>query len=149
MIVRRFAQSDLAAILAVQSKCPEASQWREEDYSKLAIDPLGTLLVAEVSGRLAGFAAFHRAFDEAEVLNLAVDPVHRRKGIARALLTAGIEILRAHEVERIFLEVRASNQAAIDFYSASGFRLQRKRRDYYNNPAEDALVLELNLESGA
>jgi ribosomal-protein-alanine N-acetyltransferase len=147
MTIRPFAQSDLAEIQGIQSKCPQASQWREEDYAKLAKDPFGILLVAE-EGHITGFAAFERAFDEAELLNLAVDPDHRRKGIARALLAAGIETLQTHEVARVFLEVRASNQPAIDFYSVAGFKPQRARRDYYHDPDEDALVFALELDPG-
>jgi [ribosomal protein S18]-alanine N-acetyltransferase len=149
MKIRPFSDDDLAAIYAIQLKCPQAAQWRTEDYFQLAHDPLGTVLVAEVDDanlpRIAGFAAFHRVMDEAEVRNMAVDPLHQRKGIARTLLSAGILKLKANGVSRMFLEVRVSNQPAIAFYESMGFRVLHTRRDYYRNPAEDALVMACDI----
>jgi ribosomal-protein-alanine N-acetyltransferase len=149
MNVRPFSDDDLGAIYAIQLKCPQAAQWRTEDYIRLAHDPLGTVLVAEVDDanlpQVTGFAAFHRVIDEAELRNMAVDPSHQRKGIARALLVAGILDLQANGVSRIFLEVRASNQPATTFYASMGFRLLHTRRDYYRDPAEDALVMACDI----
>jgi ribosomal-protein-alanine N-acetyltransferase len=105
--------------------------------------------VAEVDDanlpQVAGFAAFHWVMDEAELRNMAVDHLHQRQGLARALLAAGILELQANGVSRIFLEVRASNQAAIAFYKSMGFRLLHTRRDYYHDPAEDALVMACDI----
>jgi ribosomal-protein-alanine N-acetyltransferase len=149
MNVRPFSDDDLAAIYAIQLKCPQAAQWRIEDYVQLAHDPLGTVVVGEVYDAnlplIAGFAAFHRVIDEAELRNMAVDPSHQRKGIARALLSAGILDLQANGVSRIFLEVRASNQPALALYGSMGFRLSHTRRDYYHDPAEDALVMACDI----
>ena len=145
MKIRAFTPADLAAVYAIQLKCPQAAQWRQEDYLHLARDPLGTILVAEAeaasSPEVAGFAAFHRVMDEAELRNMAVDPAHQRKGIARALLTAGIRTLQESGVRRLFLEVRASNQPALAFYASVGFQLLYTRHDYYHDPVEDALVM--------
>jgi ribosomal-protein-alanine N-acetyltransferase len=145
MTVRTCAEDDLSAIYAIQLRCPQAAHWRQEDYLHLARDPLGTILVAEVEDaklpRIVGFAAFHQVIDEAELHNIAIDPLYQRKGIARALLMAGIRGLRESGVCRLFLEVRASNQPALAFYTSAGFRILSPRRDYYHDPTEDALVL--------
>jgi ribosomal-protein-alanine acetyltransferase len=149
MEIRPCKDDDLSAIHAIQLKCPQAAKWRLEDYLKLANDPLGMVLVAETDDEhavgVAGFAAFHRVLDEAELRNMAVDPLHQRKGIARALLAAGIDLLKRSGVCRLFLEVRASNQPAIALYRAADFRLAHTRRDYYHDPAEDALVMARDL----
>jgi ribosomal-protein-alanine N-acetyltransferase len=149
MKVRAFVDDDLTNIYAIQLRCPQAAQWRLEDYLHLARDPLGTILVAEVDDanlpRIAGFAAFHRVMDEAELRNMAIDPSHQRKGIARALLAAGILALQANGVSRLFLEVRASNQPALAFYASAGFSLLHNRRDYYHDPSEDALVMACDI----
>jgi len=145
MRVRPCSDDDLPTIHAIQLKCPQAAQWRLEDYTQLARDPLGTILVAEADDeyppRVAGFAAFHRATDEAELRNMAVDASHQRRGIARALLAAGIRALQSSGVSRLFLEVRASNQPALALYASAGFNVLHTRRDYYHDPAEDALVM--------
>lgn len=149
MTIRSCKDDDVSDLHAIQLKCPQAAQWRLEDYIKLANDPLGMILVAETDDehatRVVGFAAFHRVIDEAELRNMAVDPLHQRKGIARALLAAGIDLLKRSGVCRLFLEVRASNQPAIALYRAADFRLTHTRRDYYHDPAEDALVMARDL----
>jgi ribosomal-protein-alanine N-acetyltransferase len=143
--VRACTDNDLAMIYAIQLKCPQAAQWHEQDYVHLAHDPLGTILVAEVMDadalRIAGFAAFHRVLDEAEIRNLATDPAYQRKGTARTLLAACVRALQQCGVRRIFLEVRASNEPALALYRSAGFELRNTRRAYYQHPPEDALVL--------
>jgi ribosomal-protein-alanine N-acetyltransferase len=151
MKVRACTDDDLAAIYAIQLKCPQAAHWRLEDYFQLAHDPLGTILVAEVEDatklRIAGFAAFHRVMDEAELRNIAIDPSHQRKGIGRALLGSGIRFMRESGARRLFLEVRASNQPALALYAAAGFQLLCTRHDYYHHPVEDAQVMTCDIAS--
>jgi len=145
MKIRPFADADLAAIYAIQLQCPQAAQWRQGDYLHLARIRGGTVLVAEIGEadlpEVAGFVAFHRVMDEAELRNIAVHPAHQRKGIARALVEAGFRTLQDSGVRRLFLEVRASNQPAQAFYASAGFQLLYTRRDYYENPVEDARVM--------
>jgi ribosomal-protein-alanine N-acetyltransferase len=145
MKIRPFTDADLPAVHAIQLRCPQAAQWRPEDYLHLACIRGGTVLVAEIAGgtlpEIAGFVAFHRVMEEAELRNLAVNPAHQRKGIARALLEAGFRTLQEAGVRRLFLEVRASNQPALAFYASAGFQLLYTRRDYYENPVEDARVM--------
>ena len=151
MKIRVFAGTDLAAVYAIQLTCPHAAQWREADYLQLAGDPLGTMLVADVetanSPEVAGFAAFHRVMDEAELRNIAVATSHQRKGIARALFAEGIRTLQQAGVRQLFLEVRASNQPALAFYAAAGFQLLYTRRSYYHDPVEDALVMACGISA--
>ena len=149
MNVRAFADDDLAAVYGIQLKCPQAAQWRLDDYLHLARDPGGTILVAEIEAagppEVAGFAVFQRVMDEAELHNIAIDPAHQRKGIARALLELGIRILQKSGTRRLFLEVRASNQPALGLYASVGFQLLYTRHDYYRDPVEDALVMACDI----
>ena len=149
MKVREFSPDDLAAVYAVQSGCPQAAQWREEDYLRLACEPGGMILVAEVETASApavtGFAAFHRVMDEAELRNIAVDLGHHRQGIARALLQEGIRAVQKSGARQLFLEVRASNLPARAFYASASFQLMYTRHDYYQNPVEDALVMACDI----
>ena len=149
MPIRNAREDDLEEIIQIQSKAPEVAQWTAGDYANLAADPLGLLLVAELdresSPALAGFAAFHHVADEAELRNIAVDPAHRRQGVGRELVAEGRRRLLELRVRRIFLEVRASNIAAQRLYFSAGFRLHSRRKDYYDDPLEDGLVLSLAL----
>ena len=128
MHIREGTPGDLSEILTILAESPEAAQW----------DPMGySVLVAEVETSLAGFLAFRKlADDEAEILNLAVSPRFRKRGVAQALL-------RAFPAAHIFLEVRESNAAARALYSKAGFQQVGIRPNYYVQPNEAAIVMRL------
>ena len=112
MLVRPATSEDISTIVGVQQKNPQAADWQESDYVRLAEDPSGVLLVAEDAARqILGFAAARRVFDEAELQNLAVDPQHRRKGVGQGLVHEVHCRLRAVGTKRVFLEVRPSNES--------------------------------------
>ena len=134
--IRPATPDDLEAIAAIQAASPEASQWNPADY--LDHD----CRVAIVDERVTGFLASRRvAPDEREILNVAVDPAHRRKGVARALLMHELEQELARGRGRWFLEVRASNVAAIHLYETAGFERCGSRPGYYQQPGEEAIVM--------
>lgn len=149
MKIRQFAKEDVYHLLAIQEKCPDAGSWLEADYLRLAEDPGGLILVAELETmeppNVLGFAAYHRVIDEAELQNFAVHPEHRHQGLGRALLEEGGRRLLQAGAKRIFLEVRASNKPALDLYFSMGFAICSLRKDYYRDPQDDAFVLALEL----
>jgi [ribosomal protein S18]-alanine N-acetyltransferase len=133
--VRRGEPGDLEAVARIQVLSPGASQWDPADY--LAHD----FTVAVCEGRVAGFVVARRVGEgESEVLNLAVEPAQRRRGIARLLLD---EIKLQHR-GAIFLEVRESNQNARRFYRSLGFQEITVRQGYYCNPPESAIVMKFH-----
>ena len=124
--------ADLEAIRRIQDTSPESSVWAVAGY--LSYD----CLVAEVAGEVAGFLVLRRTHpEETEILNLAVDPAERRRGIASALLR---EALRRHSGV-FYLEVRESNAAARALYRRCGFREAGVRPKYYEHPSEDGVVM--------
>jgi ribosomal-protein-alanine N-acetyltransferase len=135
MIVRRATAADVAAIATIQGASPEASQWEPASY-------LGyECLVATDGARVIGFlVARQTAADEREILNLAVHPQERRRGVARKLLETELERVKNHW----FLEVRASNSSAIGLYESAGFRAAGRRESYYNNPLESGIVMKFD-----
>jgi ribosomal protein S18 acetylase RimI-like enzyme len=165
--IRDYQPDDGRSIIALQAESRKAAQWRVEDYQGLAADPGGLVLVAELepavatappsnahAGRgargaesLAGFVAFHRVDDEAELRNLAVATGCRRRGIARLLLAAGHRRLFAAGVRRVHLEVRASNAPALSLYSSLGYSTYSLRKAYYRDPEENAHLLSLTLST--
>jgi ribosomal-protein-alanine N-acetyltransferase len=139
-IVRRMEPRDLPAVARIQATCPEASQWMPLDYLAHAA------VVATEKGRLAGFAVARQvAPDEYEILNLAVDPAVRRRGVGRTLLAT----LLALPGRILYLEVRASNTPARALYASAGFVESGVRKGYYPgplqpaSPAEDAIVMKM------
>lgn len=101
--------------------------------------------VAVGTGGVVAYLFLRRVADEGEILNLAVAPEHRRRGVARRLLEVACRSLHERGVQRAFLEVRESNDAAKGFYQHEGFRPIGRRSRYYRNPPEAALVLVRDL----
>ena len=142
--IRPATESDLEEIWRIQAASGQAAQWNPADYL------LHQCLVAVGSGaiglpagfeRIAGFAvARHTAPDEIEILNVAVDPPCRRRGVARSL----IQQLLANYRGTVWLEVRQSNSAARQLYHALGFQVNSVRENYYNAPPDSAIVMKLH-----
>ena len=94
----------------------------------------------------AGAAYPQTSFDEADVMNVAVHPDCRRRGIAEKLIHTLVAELTSRGVRALTLEVRASNDPAINLYEKLGFQQVGRRKNYYHNPKEDALILRKEWE---
>lgn len=142
--VRAATSADVPAILVIEQQWPGASHWSAKEYERIVADEV--LLVAEVKPGLAGFICAKQAAGEWEIENIAVAPDYRRCGIAGELLTALIAQVRPGSA--VFLEVRDSNLPARRFYEKHGFGEVGRRRQYYQQPEEDAVVYQLRVASG-
>ena len=100
--------------------------------------------MAEDGDKIAGYVVALDAADEGEILNLAVAPDGRRRGLGRELVRAILDALGKREVGQVYLEVRESNAAARALYAAFGFQDVGRRKQYYRRPVEDAIVLRLD-----
>lgn len=105
--------------------------------------------VVRHGGRLVAYLCLWDIADEIHITNIAVHPQHRRRGIARALMTAVLEEARSQGHQVVVLEVRPSNQEAIGLYDSLGFQVVGRRRGYYYDTGEDALVMEARLKPAA
>jgi ribosomal-protein-alanine N-acetyltransferase len=133
--IRRGGADDLDAVAGIQEASPGAARWRVTDYLEQ------DFRVAMDGDRIVGFlVARTLAADEREILNLAVAPDFRRKGVARALLDSAFEGISGG----VFLEVRESNEVAREFYKSLGFKELSRRTGYYDNPAETAIVMKFH-----
>ncbi len=135
VIVRINGSSEPAISASEETAAPAA----EKPVSSYAGEPGSS--DADEPGRLAGYALFSIVAGEAELLRIAVDPECRRKGIGRRLFSRMLEKLRAEKAEKLFLEVRSKNEAAIGLYRSFGMTGAGCRKNYYSNPAEDALIM--------
>jgi ribosomal-protein-alanine N-acetyltransferase len=146
--IRSAAPADAAPLAQIERRC-FSDPWSETSFREALDSPWAFGLVAHTGRGITGYLIGREVAGTGEVLNLAVAPDYRRRGVARALLRAGLGFLRKRRVEEVFLEVRESNQSAQALYISAGFRPVGQRTAYYRNPKEDALVLWLPLEQHA
>ena len=133
--LRPGCEDDLDSIAQIQAASPEAAQWDVREYLKY------DLMVAVCDGQVAAFAVARRlAEGESEVLNLAVDPAFRRRGIGRWLVAG----LIAGHPGVLWLEVRESNINGRKFYKSLGFHEAGRRPDYYPDSGEAAIVMNVH-----
>ena len=140
--VRPMSGSDASAAYSILKESPEASMWSSESLVESASK--GIALVAELDGSIAGIVVGRVAGDEFEILNLAVGNAWRRRGVATSLVGAALDRAQSAGAKQVYLEVRASNDAAITLYTRMGFRVCGRRPKYYRDPVEDAVLLDFH-----
>ncbi len=146
MEILEMKHCHVAAVAELEKRCFSAP-WSENAITSELANPLSAWLVAVDQGQLLGYVGSQTVLDEADMMNLAVAPEARRRGIARELVLALVELLQEKSVHCVTLEVRASNEAAKDLYHGLGFTQIGRRPNYYRNPREDALILRKEWEA--
>ena len=115
--------------------------WSENSVASELNNPLSVWLVAEENGIVCGYVGSQTVLDETDMMNIAVHPDFRRKGIAAALIAELVRLLKERGSRILRLEVRESNAPAIALYESLGFAQLGLRKNYYRNPKENALIL--------
>jgi ribosomal-protein-alanine acetyltransferase len=146
--IRSAVPADAPVLVGIERRC-FSDPWTEASFREALTSSWSFGLVAHAARGVVGYLIGREVAATGEVLNLAVAPEFRRRGLGGALLRAGITALRQRRVEEILLEVRESNHSAQALYLEHGFRPVGQRSAYYRNPKEDALVLRLALEQHA
>ena len=137
-------EAHIAQIAALEKQC-FSDPWSEVSVRSELSNPLSDWLVAEEDGKLVGYVGSQSVAPEADVMNLAVAPEWRKKGIGRALMKALIAQLHSRGITALFLEVRVGNIPAQNLYRGLEFVEVGRRPKYYVNPTEDALILRKEL----
>lgn len=124
--------------------------WSRKMLAEELENQCAAFLVAEdgVSGRVLGYAGLMVVADEGYITNVAVFPEYRRQGIAAQILQVFVQFAEANRLAFLTLEVRPSNAAAIALYQGFGFEEVGRRKNYYDLPKEDALILTKYFETG-
>jgi ribosomal-protein-alanine N-acetyltransferase len=146
--IRPAVLADAPALVAIERRC-FGDPWSEASFREALTSAWNFVLVAQAARGVVGYLVGREAGGIGEVLNLAVSPEFRRRGVGEALLCGGLAAFQRSRMEEVFLEVRESNTSARALYARHGFRPVGQRSSYYRNPKEDALVLRLELSQPA
>lgn len=142
--IRPMTAADLDEVLAIE-EASFRTPWKREHFESELSGGCSFPFVAECEGRVVGYVCLMSLFEEAQILDIAVSPEERGRGIARLLMEHACAVARERHAEVLSLEVRASSAAAIGLYLRSGFRQVGVRTNYYDS-SEDALLMEKNLK---
>lgn len=119
--------------------------WSRGGVEVYISDPYGEILAAVEGEELLGFAIYHCSFEESELFTIAVRQDRRGLGVGTRLLRAVLSGARARGAEKMYLEVRRSNEPARRLYKSAGFQVCGERRNYYDAPKEDAVLMDIEL----
>ena len=144
--IKECRNGNIGAVQAILAASPGAAQWSDQAIANALEANPACHFVSLIHGEVTGFISGRRAGAEGEILNLAVKPEFRRRGLGQALVNVVLEGFHREGVIQVFLEVRESNHAAISFYERLGFRDVGRRGNYYHDPEEAALVLGRSLD---
>lgn len=140
MVIEQMDARHIPAVARLEREC-FSDPWSENSLAGELTNPLSTWLVAMDGELLAGYIGSQAVLGEADMMNLAVAPEYRRRGVGEALTAALVKALQARQVTTLTLEVRVSNTPAIALYEKMGFAQVGRRPRYYEKPREDALIL--------
>jgi [ribosomal protein S18]-alanine N-acetyltransferase len=140
LTLRRLGYGDLPSVISIERRS-FPTPWSLAMFVLELSKPSGICLAAEADGALIGYLVCARYDDVWHLMNVAVKPEHRRRGVATELIERLFE--DAGGGARFTLEVRVSNAAAIEMYRRFGFRSAGRRRRYYHDNGEDALIMWL------
>ena len=135
----------LDAVAALERICFSDPWSRQLLASELDNDLSAFLVALDDEGQVAGYAGLQVILDEGTITDIAVRPDCRRRGVASQLLKVFLDFARGNRLAFLTLEARASNYAAIALYGSRGFRGVGRRKNYYEHPREDAVIMTLDL----
>jgi len=139
--------ADLPQVCAIENVC-YTTPWSFSSFKHEIDNSDATLEVAVFDSRIIGYVCIRSILDMTHLMNIAVLPEFRRRGIGKALLENAVrDVKRLHPDMKLTLEVRQSNVAALTFYEKFGFNVTGKRNKYYREPEDDAVIMELDVSS--
>ena len=145
--IREATENDIDEIFVIENASftvPWSKQMIEETFE----NPYTKMFVAEDDKSVVGYSSLGLIVPDAELLSIAVKNEYRRQGIGEMLFDSVLAFADKEDVSDIFLEVRESNEAAIELYLKKGMEVIGRRKEYYQKPVEDAVLMHYKNESG-
>ncbi len=140
MTITAMTMEDVPEVAVLEKQC-FSQPWSAQVLEAELVNPNSVFLAAKEAGRLIGYAGMHRVMDEGYLFNVAVDSGFRRRGIATALVNQLVEFAKENRMSFLTLEVREGNVTAIALYQKLGFGEVGRRKRFYVNPVEDAVLM--------
>ena len=140
LIFRPMTQGDADAVAELELKC-FAMPWSRADFFREVKNELAEYVIGELDKKIVAYAGAWVSFEQAEVMHVAVEPKLRGQGIGTLLFGELIKSVKARGAKSITLEVRPSNAAAIKLYENFGLKSVGRRKNYYRDNDEDALIM--------
>lgn len=137
-------ESDIPSIMDIE-RSAFTTPWSDISFLSEIYKKNGICKTALCGGQIIGYICANYVLHEAHILNLAVHQDWRRRGIGSILLRETLGDLKGKGCVFVYLEVRASNTGAQDFYRQFGFAIESRRKKYYDHPDEDALLMMLRM----
>lgn len=147
IILREMKLEDLDEVLHIEERTFSTPWSRNSFEMEITDNLLSTYIVAEVEGKIVAYAGMWIIIDEGHITNLAVDERYKGKSIGNYLLVGLIKQCVNNNIYRMTLEVRKSNDVAINLYKKHGFTEQGIRKNYYADEKEDAIVMWKTIEN--
>ena len=145
MMITNMTADHVSQVAELEKLC-FSDPWSENSVASELSNKLSYWLVALEGERVAGYVGSQTVMGETDMMNIAVHPDFRRRGIAEELVNALVDGLKNMDSHCLTLEVRTSNAPAIALYEKLGFQQIGLRKNYYRNPREDALILRKEWE---
>ncbi len=143
MIIRRMTREDIPRIAEIEKEC-FSLPWSEASFEDSLAREDTVFLVCEDT-EVVGYVGMYLSFEEGEITNVAVTPSYRKRGCGYLLMEAIKEEAKVRRAECIILEVRVSNASAISLYKKHGFEQIGIRKDFYEHPTEDAIIMKVGI----
>lgn len=133
-------KEDLEQVSTMEAAC-FSMPWSKKSFEENLNRSDAVYVVARDGDKVLGYCGAYVILNEADINQVAVDPLHRKKGVGGKMLAALLEKLRKAGADAVTLEVRKSNEAAIALYESMGFVTEGIRKNFYEKPVEDALIM--------
>ena len=138
--IRAMEEKDIPCVSDIEKQI-FSLPWSEKSFLDAAAKDENVYLVCECTGEIAGYCGMWTVMGEGNVTNVAVSPLYRRRGVAKALISEMEKRAKEKNVTVFFLEVRQSNEAAKELYKNLGYNPIGTRKRFYEKPVEDAIVM--------
>lgn len=143
-LIRKMTMNDLEQVVAID-QVSFSLPWPARSFQfELTDNPASRCWVVELDGKIVAMIVSWLILDELHIATIATRPDFRKQGIGKKLLTHALKSARDEGVTRSFLEVRESNEVAINMYKSFGFVEDGRRKEYYKDNHEDAILMTLN-----